>query len=46
LVVLGSSPVYVYHSSLLPREDIEAISAPVNFQQADPKLDNQIKTEF
>jgi hypothetical protein len=36
----------VYHGSLLTRANIEAISAPVNFQQSDPKLDNQIKTDF
>jgi hypothetical protein len=50
LLAGGKTPVVnaavVYHGSLLTREDIEAISAPVNFQQADPKLDNQIKTEF
>ncbi|WIA41786.1 hypothetical protein OEZ86_009119 [Tetradesmus obliquus] len=36
----------VYHGSLLTRADIEAIAAPINFQQADPALDNQIKTDF
>jgi dienelactone hydrolase len=36
----------VYHGSLLTSADIEAISAPVNFQQSDPKLDTQVKTEF
>ncbi|KAF8065771.1 cmbl [Scenedesmus sp. PABB004] len=36
----------VYHGSLLTPADIEAIAAPISFQQADPTLDSQIKTEF
>ncbi|KAF6253329.1 dienelactone hydrolase family-domain-containing protein [Scenedesmus sp. NREL 46B-D3] len=36
----------VYHGSLITRADVEAINAPITFQQSDPEVDNQINTEF
>lgn len=37
------SAALVYHGSLITREDVLAVSVPINFQQSDPELDTQIK---
>lgn len=50
LLTAGKAPkvaaALVYHGSLITKEDVLAINAPINFQQSDPELDNQIKTDF
>jgi hypothetical protein len=50
LLTAGKSPAVaasvVYHGSLLTPADIEAINAPINFQQSDPALDRQLNTEL
>jgi dienelactone hydrolase len=50
LLTQGKSPAVaasvVYHGSLLTPADVEAINAPINFQQSDPALDRQLNTEL
>lgn len=50
LLTAGKTPPVaasvVYHGSLLTPADIEAINAPINFQQSDPALDRQLNTEL
>jgi hypothetical protein len=48
LLTHGQTPAVsasvVYHGSLLTPADVEAINAPINFQQSDPALDRQMNT--
>lgn len=50
LLTAGSPPnvsaSVVYHGSLLMLADIQAINAPISFQQSDPALDNNFNTTF
>jgi dienelactone hydrolase len=36
----------VYHGSSITPADVEAVTAPINFQQSDPALDRQIPSEL
>jgi hypothetical protein len=46
LLVQGQTPKVsaagIHHGSLITTADVEAVTAPINFQQADPALDKQI----
>jgi dienelactone hydrolase len=48
LLTHGQTPAVpasvVYHGSLLTAADVEAINAPINFQQSDPAIDRQMNT--
>jgi carboxymethylenebutenolidase len=48
LLTQGKTPAVsaavVYHGSLITKDDIEAINAPILFQQSDPALDRQMNT--
>jgi dienelactone hydrolase len=50
LLTAGKSPAVaasvVYHGSRILPADVEAINAPINFQQSDPALDRQLPTEL
>jgi len=48
LLTQGKTPAVsaavVYHGSLLTPADVEAVNAPINFQQSDPELDKNLNT--
>ena len=50
LLAQGQTPkvsaAVVYHGSLLTAADVEAVTAPINFQQSDPALDRQLGPEL
>jgi hypothetical protein len=50
LLAQGQTPkvsaAVVYHGSLLTPADVEAVTAPINFQQSDPALDKNFGPEL
>lgn len=50
LLAQGQNPkvsaAVVYHGSLITPADVEAVTAPINFQQSDPALDRNFNTEL